>query len=435
MVGRLIAAGERSARIVTLAKLSTVGLSMIWGFAVTFVFVRAIPAADFRVFLLLVAFNNFTVSAEFGFTNVIYARMRRWWLAGCSEEGQDRFRHEEVGVLFLFLGLLILGSTLLVGAGLLTGLIATSLPGIFLIFFAGSALNILLLLAKRAMAALDRNLVWEGTDILRRVAGLAVLLSVLVGTDLMLAVILLLALNLAGAAAGIMMIHRASRMRTRHWFSVRAGGGHIRRTYLHDIGASAALTMSEVAAYNGPYFMIAAVSKDATWLVLFDFAFKMIRAVATAIRATIEGALPRLTKLWFAGDRATFGAALMRAGGVAIVMALLADILLLAMGQRLFDTLYHGRARLEMADLILLCSTLVALALMCTSVYVQGALGRFGELLKQSLPFLLGSLLAAPAAVAMVGPRAAEAFMALYALVFASSAALHMLSLRRLRGR
>ena len=435
MVRRLIAAGERSARIVTLAKLATVGLSMIWGFAVTFVFVRAIPAADFRVFLLLVAFNNFTLSAEFGFTNVIYARMRRWWLAGRSEDGADRFRHEEVGVLFLFLGLLILGSTLLVGAGLLTGLIATSLPGIFLIFFAGSALNILLLLAKRALAALDRNLMWEVVDSARRVAGLGILLSILAGVDLMSAVIILLALNLAGAAAGIMMIHRASGMNVRHWLSARAGGGHIRRHYLHDIGASAALTISEVAAYNGPYFVIAAVSKDATWLILFDFAFKMIRAVATAIRATIEGALPRLTKLWFARDRAAFRAALMRAGAVALGMALLADILLLAMGQRLFDMLYHGRAQLEMSDLVLLCSTLVALALMCTSVYVQGALGRFGELLKQSLPFLIGSLLAAPIAFAITGPRAAEAFMTLYALVFAGSAALHMLSLRRLRAR
>lgn len=433
MVRRLIAAGEGSARIVTLAKLTTVGLSMIWGFAVTFVFVRAIPAADFRVFLLLVAFNNFTLSAEFGFTNVIYARMRRWWLAGRSEQGADRFRHEEVGVLFLFLGLLILGSTLLVGLGLLIGLIPTGLPGVFLIFFAGSALNILLLLAKRALAALDRNLLWEGVDIVRRIAGLAILLSVLVGMDLMLAVVLLLVLNVAGAVAGIAMIHRASGMQARQWFSARAGGGHIRRTYLHDVGASAALTLSEVAAYNGPYFVIAAVSRDAAWLILFDFAFKMIRAVATAIRATIEGALPRLTTLWFAGDRAAFGAALKRAGGVAIGMALLADALLIALGQRLFDILYHGRARLEMAELALLCIALIALALMCTSVYVQGALGRFGELLKQSLPFLVGSLLAAPVAVLISGQGAASAFMGLYALVFAASAALHMLSLNRLR--
>ena len=79
MVRPLIAAGERSARVLTLAKLGGVGLSMLWGFAVTYVFVRVLPGDEFRAFLLLIAFNNFTISAEFGITNVIYARLRRHW--------------------------------------------------------------------------------------------------------------------------------------------------------------------------------------------------------------------------------------------------------------------------------------------------------------------------------------------------------------------
>jgi hypothetical protein len=68
---------EGSARILALVKLANVGLVLIWGFAVTFVFVRALPIAEFQAFLLLVAFGNFTISAEFGLTSIIYARLRQ----------------------------------------------------------------------------------------------------------------------------------------------------------------------------------------------------------------------------------------------------------------------------------------------------------------------------------------------------------------------
>jgi hypothetical protein len=162
---------------------------MLWGFAVTYVFVRALPANEFRTFLLLIAFNNFTISAEFGITNVIYARLRRHWL-GRQEAGVDSgdFRHEEIGVLFLFLtSLIVIGGAVVIGAMAL-GWIHTQMPAIFLIFFFGSALNILLLLAKRALAAVDRNLLWELTDIIRRLAGLAVLLAVLKGMGLLVSV-------------------------------------------------------------------------------------------------------------------------------------------------------------------------------------------------------------------------------------------------------
>lgn len=451
----LIAAGERSAPVLTLAKLANVGLSMLWGFAVTFVFVRALPGAEFQAFLLLIAFNNFTQSAEFGLTNVIYARLRRHWLgrAGAADgSGQgpaDDFRPEEIGVLFLFLGGLVVGATLLVAGAIALGWIRTDLPGIFLVFFVASASNMLLLLAKRALAAVDRNLVWEMVDAVRRVVSLAVLFAVLFGVDLLLSVSVQLLLAAAAVLAGMILVGRRVHMHARQWFAWRAGGGHVRRTYLRDIGASAALTLSEVAAYNSPYFLIAALSHDPALLLLFDFAFKMIRSVTTATRATIEGALPRLTRLWFAHDRAAFRRGLRRALLVALGVACCADVALLAIGQRLFALLFAGRSALSMAELLLLCVLLLLLALICTSVYVQGALGRFGPLLRQSLPFLAASLASVPLALAVAGAVAGgaggsagdgghealgAAFMGFYALAFAGTALLHVGAMRRLIG-
>jgi O-antigen/teichoic acid export membrane protein len=436
LVRALINAGERSARVLTLAKLASVGLSMIWGFAVTYVFVRALPAEEFRAFLLLIAFNNFTISAEFGITNVIYSRLRRYWLGAGEGIGveQGDFRHEEIGVLFLFLtSLIVIGGAVVIGAMLL-GVIRTQMPAIFLIFFFGSALNILLLLAKRALAAVDRNLLWELTDIARRLAGLAALFSVLEGLSLLASVTSLLLINVAGTLLGIVLIHRRAGMRFGHWLDWRRGGGHVKRSYLRDIGASAALTISEVAAYNSPYFMIAALTHDTRLLLIFDFTFKIIRAVATTIRATIEGALPRLTRSWFVHDTESFRRGLRRAFWVALGIAASAGMALSLFGPMIFAKLYDDRVHIMGDELLLLAVLLLALSIMCVSVYVQGALGRFAPLLRQSLPFLAGSLASVPLALAIGNPFPLSdmSFMALYMLCFLGTAALHVFAMRRL---
>ncbi|WP_246351808.1 hypothetical protein [Sphingobium subterraneum] len=424
---------ERSAHILTLVKLANVGLSMLWGFAVTYVFVRVLPPGDFRAFLLLVAFNNFTISAEFGLTNIIYARLRRFWLGRSADGDPGDFRPEEMGVLFLFLlGLIGLG-TLVVAGAIAGGWIATSVPLLFVLFFIVSALNVLSLLAKRGLAAVDGNILWEGIDLSRRAVSLVALIAVLFGFDLMASVLVQLVVSLLGIGAGIVLLQRRTGMRTRQWVAWRVGGGHIRRLYLRDIGASVLLTLSEITAYNAPYFTIAALSHDPRLLLLFDFVFKMSRAVSTAIRATVEAVLPGLTSAWFRHDARAFGKRLLTASGVALGIAGCAALLLLAIGQRLFDELFGGRAHITLSEQGWLCVILMALALICVSVYVQGALSRFAPLLRQSLPFLAGSLLTMPLALG-AGQRGdhASAFMAIYGAVFVATALLHIVALRRL---
>src|SRR3546814_18501117 len=112
---------EGSARILALVKLANVGLVLIWGFAVTYVFVRVLPLREFQSFLLLVAFGNFTISAEFGLTSIIYARLRRYWLgnsgpgnSGPGNSGRGKGEAGGFGLggrggMFLFLGRLHVG--------------------------------------------------------------------------------------------------------------------------------------------------------------------------------------------------------------------------------------------------------------------------------------------------------------------------------------
>jgi hypothetical protein len=434
-MGSIIARWERSTHVLTIAKLGNVGLSMLWGFAVTFVFVRVLPPGDFRAFLLLVAFNNFTISAEFGLTNIIYARLRRYWLSlQNSRESSRDFRLEEIGVLFLFLLALIFGALLLLA--LATGIIKSGAPILFLLFFLASALNVQALLAKRGLAAIDHNLAWELLDLLRRLLSLAALVAVLFGFDLIASVVVQLVTSAVAIMCAMRVLHAQLDMRIGQWLAWRVGGGHVRANYLRDIGASVTLTTSEIIAYNSPYFTIAALTHEPWLLLLFDFVFKMTRCAAAAIRATIEAILPRLTRAYFNDDRGAFSGLLRRALAIACAVVMCEAALLIVFGRRIFAKLFDGHAHIWLGELWLLCALLVALAIICTSVYVQGALGRFAILLRQSLVYLAGSLLTVPLMLWIAGGsgRVAEGatFMALYAGLFAGVAVLHLFSLRKL---
>ena len=421
---------EGSARFIALIKLVNVGLTLIWGFAVTYVFVRVLPLREFQAFLLLVAFGNFTISAEFGLTSIIYARLRRYWL-GHGEGSADGFRLEEMGVLFLFLAMLILGAVVILLVALVARGLDTTMPLLFVLFFLSACINLPALLAKRALAAVDGNFVWEMLDCVRRLMTIALLLLILNGLDARLSVALQILISLSVIGYAIMLVHGRLGMTAQHWLAFSRGGAHVRTHYLQDIGASALFTISEIVAYNAPYFTIAIATQDARPMLLFDFFFKMSRALSMAIRAMVEAALPRITRAFHAGDRARLRQLLMRALTVATVFALTASAALLLLGQWVFTKLFAGRAAIEMVDLLLIDGALLALTMICVSVYIQAALGRFSHLLKRSLPFLAGSLLSVPLAM-LFGEEFDRGFLALYALTMILVAALHALSLRRL---
>ncbi|MDO7837335.1 hypothetical protein Q4610_20015 [Sphingobium sp. HBC34] len=423
---------EGSARILALVKLANVGLVLVWGFAVTFVFVRALPIAEFQSFLLLVAFANFTVSAEFGLTSIIYARLRQHWLGNGAGQGDGGFRLEEMGVLFLFLGLLVAGATLILIAALALGWLATGMPLLFLFFFLSACLNLPALLAKRALAAVDGNFLWEALDCARRVVTIGLLLVILLGLDPRLSVALQLVVSMIVIGYAIGHVHRRLDMRRHHWLAFRVGGGHVRAHYLRDIGASAAFTLSDIIAYNAPYFTIAAVTADARPMLIFDFFFKMSRSLSMLVRAMVEAALPRITRACHAGDAVRLRQLLLRALAAAMLFAIGLAAVLLVAGDRLFAILFDGRAAIDRADIVLIIVALAALTILCVSVYVQAALGRFGALLARSLPFLAGSLASAPLALLLWPDRFDLGFLALYALTLVGVAALHLLSLRRL---
>ncbi|WP_319290998.1 hypothetical protein [Sphingobium sp.] len=430
----IVARFEDSARLLALVKLGNVALGMLWGFAVTYVFVRLLPLHEFRAFLLLVAFGNFTVSAELGLTSIAYNRLRRHWLAARGEGEASDFRPEELGVLVVLLCGLMVAGTVLMASAILTGIIATSYPWLFLLFFVTACLNLFATLAKRTLAAVDRNMLWEGLDIVRRLASLLLLAAALRGMDITLSVLLQLLLSMTAIGAALFMLDRRLSLKPRHWIAMRVGGGHVRRSYLADFGASAALTLSEVAAYNAPYFLIALATHDPRPLLLFDFLFKISRALSALVRATIEAALPRITAAWYRGDAHRFPQLIGRGVAVASIMALGIGSALMIFGPQLVNALFDRKLAVDRVDLALIALLLFGLGVTCVSVYVQAALGRFRLLLRQSLPFLAGSLLCVPIAAFLATPSMSfpTIFLLLVVTTYLGTGMLHAFALGRL---
>lgn len=412
------------------AKLANVALAMVWGFVVTFVFVRLLPIGEFRTFLLLIAFANFTVSAELGLSAIVYSRLRRDQVTGARG-----FRAEELGALAWLMAGIIAAGGALIGLAIALGLIPTRYPLLFIAFYGVSAINLLTVLARRALAALDHNLWWEALDFLRRASGIMLLLASLIGLPILDAVLAQLALALLILWAGMVTIQRSLGMAVRQWFALRTGAGHVRAHYLADFGRTGALTLFDVAAYNAPYFTIAAATPDARPLLLFDFVFKMSRALSAIVRALVETGLPGLTRAYFAGEAMQLRRDLGRLAGLVLAVSLAAALAVALIGRPLAAIIFDGKIVLEQAEILMMMLLLPALGVMSASVYLQTGLGRFGALVGPSFLFLIGSLASLPAALVvrdMAGWPLSQAFILVYAGVHLALALVHGRMLRQL---
>ena len=403
-------------RLLALVKLANVAFAMLWGFTVTYVFVRLLPLGEFKAFLLLVAFANFTISADFGFSGIIYARLRRFWLREGDGQAADVFRSTEIGMLFAFMVLVVLLGGLAIAACLATGFIPTERPALFMAFYALSALNIIALLAKRALAALDHNLLWEAMDFSRRFLSILLLLAALGGLPILLSVCVQIGLTVAILFAGLATVHGSVGMAAGQWLP-HARNLPMLRGYVRDMGATMALTLSDVAAYNAPYLGIALMTRDPRPLLVFDFLFKMSRALSAAIRALVESGLPRLTQAYHAGQHEAARASINRLRMLALGSAAALGALLLLAGPQISREMFDGKAVLGRGELLFMAVLLCGLAMMCVSTYVHNGLGRFGALLPPSLAFLAGSVASVPVAAAFTGASFSLYFIAAYALV------------------
>jgi hypothetical protein len=420
---------EKQAKLLALVKLANVALAMLWGFAVTFVFVRLLPLYEFKAFLLLVAFANFTISADFGFSGIISARVRRIRL----EPGADPFNPAEIAMLLAFMLLVVVLGGAAIALCLANGFIPTEWPALFMAFYLLSALNIVALLAKRALAALDHNLLWEGMDFGRRFLSIGLLLAALAGLPILLSVCLQIGLTVAVLFTGLAVVHRAVGMQAGQWLLARADTGRVLKYYARDMGATMGLTLSDVAAYNAPYLGIALATHDPRPLLVFDFLFKMSRALSAAIRALVEAGLPRLTAACHAGRHEAARASIQKLSLLALACAAALGALLLLAGPEISRIMFDGKVVLARDELLFMTALLAGLAMICVSTYVQNGLGRFGVLLPASLTFLVGSVASVPVAAwlaPLIGASFSLCFIAAYALVHLLLGLRHHLMLR-----
>lgn len=420
---------EQSTLILSAIKLANAGLILIWGIGVTFVFARALSTQEFQNFLLLFAIGNFTISAEFGFTNIIYNRLRRRRLGVGGA-----FSFTEITMLYVAIGLLIVLASVGIALCFAAGIIVTGKPLLFIAFFIYSTLAIAVLLSKRVLAALDRNLLYEFTDILRRLICLGLLVAVLFGLDITLSVLLQLAATMGATLLWCLVIHHVLRLRWTHWRAAGKGAGIVRRRYMADMRSSILLTLTEIGAYNMPYLTLSLVSSDPRPIILYDFLYKLMRAAGTIMRALAEAFLPRITSAVHGSDRVATRRYLLRCLGLGGLVAAGMAGVLEAMGGRLFHLLFAGKGEIDGTALAIVSLAMLLLPIVSLSSYIHGALGAFDRLVRASVPFIIGATIAAPLALAL-GDAAGwpNLFMGFFTGVYLLVALIHLSMLRRLQ--
>ncbi len=93
--------------------------------------------------------------------------------------------------------------------------------------------------------------------------------------------------------------------------------------YLGDIGRTGALTISDIAAYNAPYFTIVAATHDPRPLLLFDFVLQDVTGtVGAGSRARGDDAARSDAAFSRGGEMASFRAQLRRCLALSVGTAL-----------------------------------------------------------------------------------------------------------------
>lgn len=380
---------ERSKWVLTIVKLIGASLTIGWGLASTYVFARVLVDIELANFIVLIALANFTIGAELGISNILYDRLRR------AHIGVDNdFAFAELAALLAVLFTAVAMATGGVGVAIALGVISTGLPALFVALFALAAVNMVVLLAKRSLAAIDRNLGFEAIDIARRLINLALMLAVLSGFDATLSIFAQLSVSLLAIGLCFGLNSSALGAPIKDWTKIAPGLRILKMRYLTKLGPAMALTIADIAAYNLPFIVIASLGDNLRPLLLYDFLYKLLRVLGTATRAVTEAQLPRLTRAVHTGDTRGLRIGLWETFGTGFVFAVVLAVLLLAAGPAAAALLYDGKLSLSARDAIAMALPLLVLPAAALSVHLNSSLARFRELVVANIPLLVAAVLA-----------------------------------------
>lgn len=365
-------------------KLVNQAIITVWGFAFTWVAIRALGLSDYAFVAVLIAIAGLVLQADFGLSSLLFARLRKAHVIEADTHGE---RNLLLAMLTLSVGVTLSAIAIFAVAVLVGGLGPARLGIAAVLLFAGIALNLPWQPVRVTLNAHDAFLHSEVIEFFRRSATLLATLAMLRGLPLAGYGVVILIVWVAAFAAGAALLWRRSIV-TRE-ASVAAGFAELRGENLSGLGRTALFSLAEFTVYMFPYYVIPLLFARAELVIAFDAFFKVTRFAATCCQVSGEIMLPAQTRAYHMNDRTGVARGLSRALRIGAAPVAIGCVAILGFGDHLFTALL-GRPGLVPAPVQwAICAMMCLMLAQATAGSFLVGVGRFAPLSRRAVGVLV----------------------------------------------
>lgn len=382
-------------------------LTTVWSFFLTFVLVRVLSLSDYAVVAVITGLGGYVLSANLGFSSVVYNRVRASFLSG-------NYQGSEIALTSLLIyGAVALAATLIAAVWILGSKVGS--PDIrlaVLIHFIGMTCGLPWTIVKASATGLNNHFRFELIEVARRGAALILVACIYFGLPFTNYAWIILATWVIAFLLAMPLISKAwSDQEQTVLTGLRHLGGQMKL-----VGSTGLFSALESVIYNFPYLFVPHVWANPVAVVSFDTLYKIDRFGATAYLAAAEAVLPQQTAAVHGRDLKRLMKPTLTALIVGAAPAICGILAVTVFGDLVFGILL-GKAELIAQPVRIAMAIMLAAMLFQT---VAGTLllnlGLASDLVKVTWPVIIGMTGLSVAAV--IWRFDFSAFFLGYALIF-----------------
>ncbi len=398
----------------------TAGSALLAGLVQTFVFARVLDPEHFSAFILVGAMGVSMWLFDLGLPKILFVRLRERFLAGTDTQPIA----EQANAIAIFYASLVAFGSLMCFAVMATRPTVTTWQAAeFGLFFLFSALNLAWFVLRNVSVAVDEYIFFERLEALRRVAYVALMLTMLAGLPFSIFVI---AINLVWAGlfgyAGVRLVRRGALtsnfrgtvVQLRRFF--RENGAASFRTGTHAAG--------ELYFHWVLYLAVPVVFGLGSATIVVDTAMKIFFGSLNLCAAACDLLLPRQTAAFATRDWRTLIHATLTAICLGAIPALALALVLLVDANRVFSLLLGPAATMPpTVTPILLVLLAAGVGKSAPNILMQHT-GYFREIARLSV--INASVMTLAIGIGVLAHLDVTGLLALYACAFVVSALLYL---------
>ncbi len=405
-----------------LLRASTATAAVASGLIQTFVFARVLTPEDFSIYILIGTFGISLWLFDLGAAKILFVRQRECHL---KKRIDNSVAAQSSAVIMLYAVIVLVG-TLVCYAVMLSRPAATLWQSAeFALFFSFAALNLVWFPLRNVSNAVDEFISFETLEAIRRGGHIVIMLALLVGLPLSAFLLLANLLWYALLAVCISRLVRKSALTSRlpKFWTTLTGFWRSNRAELLRSGNYA---VGELTIYTFPYLVVPIVFGLGAPTIILDTVFKTFRGATLIYAAGLDPLVPRQTRAFAERDASALKKATLAATVLCAIPTLALCALLLFAGDHLFALLLGDAATVPPAATPILVVLLLANVAQNVASSLLLHTGFFHDIAR--IASTLVAAMAAMTAFVLLGGLDVIYFIAGYAVVYATGAALYVAS-------